>query len=82
MLTSMQQEEDKHANVPEHLRSLARLHPDYSLLELEESHAQLYRYFDLVWGIFTRLEREGELDEVLTGIRESPTVKASKVEPN
>jgi hypothetical protein len=68
-------------NVPEHLRSLARLHPDYSLIELEESYAQLYRYFDLVWGIFVRLEREGRLDDVLTELRRSPTVKTTKVEP-
>lgn len=67
--------------IPEHLRSLVRLHPDYSLIELEESRAQLYRYFDLAWGIFLRLEQEGRLDEVLTKLRHSPTVKATKVEP-
>jgi hypothetical protein len=68
-------------SVPEQLRSLARLHPDYSLIELEESHAQLYRYFDLVWGMFVRLEQEGRLDDVLTELRGSPTVKTIKVEP-
>ncbi len=69
------------SSIPEHLRSLARLHPDYSRIELEESHAQLYRYFDLVWGIFVRLEQEGKLNEALTKQPDFPTVKTTKVEP-
>jgi hypothetical protein len=83
MLYFMPHEDDttKYVNMPDHLRSLARLHPDYKLMELEESHAQLYRYFDLAWGVFVRLEQEGKLDDILTELRESPTVKAAKVEP-
>lgn len=79
---SMQLEKSNQQNrIPEHLRSLAHLHPDYSLIELEESRAQLYRYFDLAWGIFLKLEQAGKLDDVLTKLRHSPTVKATKVEP-
>ena len=79
----MQQDElSQQKNMPEYMRSLARLHPDYSMIELEESRAQLYRYFNLAWGILLRLEQEGRLDEVLTKLKHSPTVKATKVEPN
>ena len=37
---------------------LRKLHPDYTDLELQQSHDQLYAYFDLAWSIFTRIERE------------------------
>ena len=48
----------------EELKDLAVLHPTYSRLELEEARAKLYRYFDLAWQIFVRLEQEGKLDEL------------------
>jgi hypothetical protein len=60
--------EDDKDNLSEELRDLAMLHPTYSNLELKEARAQLYRYFDLAWRIFVRLEREGKLDALnLTG---------------
>jgi hypothetical protein len=68
------------SSLPSHLGGLARLHPSYSRIELEESHALLYAYFDLAWEVFLRLEQEGRLDEVLTGIDGSATVNGSKVE--
>jgi hypothetical protein len=52
------------------LADLKLLHPDYTDLELKESRAQLYQYFDLAWEVFTRLEREGKLEEVMRQIRE------------
>jgi hypothetical protein len=52
------------------LADLRILHPDYTDLELEESRAQLYRYFDLAWEVFVRLEEEGKLDEVMRQITE------------
>jgi hypothetical protein len=60
---------------------LARLHPGYSQIELEESCALLYEYFNLAWSIFVRLEQEGRLDEVLTGNVNSSNVSGPKVEP-
>jgi glutaredoxin-related protein len=37
---------------------LASLHPDYSQLELMEAQAQLRQYFDLAWGVFSRMEEK------------------------
>lgn len=63
-------------NLPDDLAELANLHPAYNRLELEEAKAKLWSYFDLVWAIFVRLEREGKLDGLnLTGKPSGPTVK-------
>lgn len=63
----------------EELRLLAELHPDYDQVELEEARATLYRYFDLVWKIFVRLEREGSLDSLsLTPSSETPTMQEQR----
>ena len=67
-------------NLPDDLKELATLHPGYNRLELEESRAQLFRYFDLVWAIFERLEREGKLDS-LNLTQKSPTGKVKGQEP-
>jgi len=67
-------------SIPPGLQSLARLHPSYSLIELEESRAILYTYFDLAWEVFLQLEQEGKPGEALTDIEASATVKGSKVQ--
>jgi len=66
MLHFMQHEDDttEHTNIPDHLRGLARLHPDYTLPELEEAHENLMRFLNRGWNIVVRLQKEGELDEV------------------
>jgi hypothetical protein len=66
-----------HEELSASLKDLAQLHPTYSRLELEEAHAQLFSYFDLVWRIFMRLEREGKLDALnLTKKSINPTFNA------
>jgi hypothetical protein len=66
MLHSMQHEDDttERANIPENLRSLAQMHPDYSVEELEEAHENLMRFLNRGWNILVRLQKEGRLDEV------------------
>ena len=65
MLHSMQHEDDQteRAKLPEHLHSLARLHPDYGVRELEEAHENLMRFLTRGWNIVVRLQKEGMLDE-------------------
>ena len=67
--------------LPEHLRPLAELYPVYDRLRLEEAHADLYRYFDMVWEMFIRLDKEGKLEQALTLARKFPKVKTTKVDP-
>jgi DNA-binding transcriptional LysR family regulator len=66
MLHSMQQEDNTiaHGDIPEHLRNLARLYPDYDVSELEEAHENLMRFLNRGWDIVVRLQKEGKLDEV------------------
>jgi hypothetical protein len=73
----MNRREISEANdLPEELKDLAILHPTYSRVELEEARAQLFRYFDLVWEVFVRLESEGKLGFLnLTKDGVNPTVK-------
>jgi hypothetical protein len=69
----MQHEQDIVANDCEHL---AALHPDYSILELQESQAQLRRYFDLVWKVLIREEAAVEANRInLTSAEVNPMVK-------
>jgi hypothetical protein len=83
MLHFMQHEYDtnERANIPEHLRSLARLHPNYSLNELEQAHAQLISYFRLVWKFFRRMEEDGRLSKIFDSKPTVPYDESSKVEP-
>jgi len=66
MLHFMQHEDEtpERADIPENLRSLARMHPDYSVEELEEAHENLMRFLNRGWNILVRLHKEGKLDEV------------------
>ena len=66
MLHFMQHENDttERDDIPEHLRSLAGLHPDYTVLELEEAHENLMRFLNRGWNIVVRLQKDGKLDEV------------------
>jgi hypothetical protein len=76
----MNNDQSDQSSIPSGLQGLARLHPSYNLIELEESKALLYTYFDLAWDVFLRLEQEGILDDVLTGIDAYATVNGPKVE--
>jgi glutaredoxin-related protein len=52
---------------------LASLHPDYSQVELMEAQTQLRQYFDLAWGVFSRMEeKKRELN--LTAANVNPMV--------
>jgi hypothetical protein len=83
MLLAMQstQHTSRADALPEHLQPLAEMYPDYDRLRLEEAHADLYRYFDMVWEMFVRLDKEGKLEEALTVARKFPKVKTTKVDP-
>jgi hypothetical protein len=62
--------------LPDELKSLAKLHPSYTQAELEQAHAQITRHFEDAWQLFLRLKRDGALDKLnLTASRLNPTVK-------
>lgn len=66
---------------PVDLTHLAKLHPSYNQKELEQAHAQLMRYYELIWTFFTRMLKDGRLDRIFDASTKRSYDLDVKVEP-